>query len=717
MQSKELAFELIGTVADATLTGAAEQKYDISKKQGAEVSFFQSRAIIHQFNEFCVKDVRDDNLDNNCPSRSQNKMTSGISDEDGSIMLKLMVVVSVDTVTVMDIKFINVHEDNSAAKNMKTDSSSKKSDYYMEKEASDVICISYNHPQRGLRRSLPGTEHESMNKKGLQLYAIFFASVWCIKGNSCKFLHEKDGVGCTSQVAKEDWATSGDFIDCKGAEVSFFQSRAIIHQFNEFCVKDVRDDNLDNNCPSRSQNKMTSGISDEDGSIMLKLMVVVSVDTVTVMDIKFINVHEDNSAAKNMKTDSSSKKSDYYMEKEASDVICISYNHPQRGLRRSLPGTEHESMNKKGLQLYAIFFASVWCIKGNSCKFLHEKDGVGCTSQVAKEDWATSGDFIDCKRSLIRTCGGEIHGLAQFRNDDNLLASKNSSKEHFQDLIISLVDHLQHPMSIRISTTPILLEKGPGIRLTYVSPPFGAEHGYNVKKSLNSSDPGYEGMLGKSWHEYCGYFNGMAPPNPTTVDEEGQTDISSNTRKVDKGEDIKESKAEKIFHTALVDFVKQLLKTIWKEGHSSRDAHKMIVKKAAEKVINALQPHHVPIDRVDKGSSFGIQAKALEGYGGLCKIINPGPSISVGLQFCTQISAHGSNLNVWWAYLKLLCKKFSKIIGVQSSQLNHLGVLHRQQQQCKIDEDGFQKSALGSEQPNIVTNSSNAAACKPPVVS
>lgn len=53
-------------------------------------------------------------------------------------MLKLMVVVSVDTVTVMDIKFINVHEDNSAAKNMKTDSSSKKYDYYMEKEASDV---------------------------------------------------------------------------------------------------------------------------------------------------------------------------------------------------------------------------------------------------------------------------------------------------------------------------------------------------------------------------------------------------------------------------------------------------------------------------------------------------------------------------------------------------------------------------------------------------
>ncbi|CAL9117354.1 unnamed protein product, partial [Musa textilis] len=264
-------------------------------------------------------------------------------------------------------------------------------------------------------------------------------------------------------------------------------------------------------------------------------------------------------------------------------------------------------------------------------------------------------------------------------------------------------------MSIRISTTPVLLEKG----LTCVSLPFRAEHGdtHGTSNSLNSSDPEYEGMLGKSQHEYCGYFNGMTPPNPTTVDEEGQTDLSSNTRKVDKEEDIKEPKAVKICHTALVDFLKELLKTISKEGHSSRDAHKMIVKKAAEKVLNALQPHQVPIDRVDKGSSFGIQAKALQGYGGLCKIINPGPSISVGLQFCTQVSAHGSNLNVWWAYLKLLRKKFSKIIGVQSSQLNHLGVLRRQQQQCKIDEDGFQKSAPGSNQ--TVTNSSNAA-CKSP---
>ncbi|URE08380.1 hypothetical protein MUK42_28638 [Musa troglodytarum] len=280
---------------------------------------------------------------------------------------------------------------------------------------------------------------------------------------------------------------------------------------------DVRDDNLDNNCPS-SQNKMTSGISDEDGSIMLKLMVVVSVDTVTVMDIKFVNVHEDNSAAKNIKTDSGSKKSDDYMEKEASDVShqkCSSPENlnPQRGPRSSLPGSEHDSVNKKGRQL---------------------DKGLTCVSLP------------------FRAEHGDTHGTS---------------------------------------------------------------NGIMSRESLNSSDPEYEGMLGKSQHEYCGYFNGMTPPNPTTVDEEGQTDLSSNTRKVDKEEDIKEPKAVKICHTALVDFLKELLKTISKEGHSSRDAHKMIVKKAAEKVLNALQPHQVPIDRVDKGSSFGIQAKALQGYG------------------------------------------------------------------------------------------------------
>ncbi|KAK3015885.1 hypothetical protein RJ639_005712 [Escallonia herrerae] len=56
----------------------------------------------------------------------------------------------------------------------------------------------------------------------------------------------------------------------------------------------------------------------------------------------------------------------------------------------------------------------------------------------------------------------------------------------------------------------------------------------------------------------------------------------------------KESKAMKHFRTALIDFVKELVKPSWREGHLSKDAHKVIVKKAVEKVLRALPTHQIP---------------------------------------------------------------------------------------------------------------------------
>ena len=56
----------------------------------------------------------------------------------------------------------------------------------------------------------------------------------------------------------------------------------------------------------------------------------------------------------------------------------------------------------------------------------------------------------------------------------------------------------------------------------------------------------------------------------------------------------KESKALRYFRAALVDFVKELVKPFWREGQLSRDAHKIIVKKAVDKVLSTLQPHQIP---------------------------------------------------------------------------------------------------------------------------
>ncbi|KAL3643454.1 hsp70 nucleotide exchange factor fes1 [Castilleja foliolosa] len=55
-----------------------------------------------------------------------------------------------------------------------------------------------------------------------------------------------------------------------------------------------------------------------------------------------------------------------------------------------------------------------------------------------------------------------------------------------------------------------------------------------------------------------------------------------------------ELKSLKYFQLELIEFVKELLKPTWHEGLLSRDAHKMIVKKAVDKVISTIQPHQIP---------------------------------------------------------------------------------------------------------------------------
>lgn len=55
-----------------------------------------------------------------------------------------------------------------------------------------------------------------------------------------------------------------------------------------------------------------------------------------------------------------------------------------------------------------------------------------------------------------------------------------------------------------------------------------------------------------------------------------------------------ESKAFKYFQSALIESVKELVKPSWREGFLSKDAHKLIVKKAVDKVRRTLPIHQIP---------------------------------------------------------------------------------------------------------------------------
>ncbi|CAN4091980.1 unnamed protein product [Withania somnifera] len=56
----------------------------------------------------------------------------------------------------------------------------------------------------------------------------------------------------------------------------------------------------------------------------------------------------------------------------------------------------------------------------------------------------------------------------------------------------------------------------------------------------------------------------------------------------------KESRVLKHFHGALVEYIKELLRPTWTEGLMSKDSYKMIVKKTVDKVVNSLHPNQIP---------------------------------------------------------------------------------------------------------------------------
>ncbi|KAI9197818.1 hypothetical protein LWI28_005180 [Acer negundo] len=85
-----------------------------------------------------------------------------------------------------------------------------------------------------------------------------------------------------------------------------------------------------------------------------------------------------------------------------------------------------------------------------------------------------------------------------------------------------------------------------------------------------------------------------------------------------EGDVCKESKPMRHLRADLVDLVKELLKPAWSEGHLSKDVYKTIVKKAVDKVLSTLQPHQIPTTiesaRQYLSSSQPKIAKLVEGY-------------------------------------------------------------------------------------------------------
>ncbi|XP_054777117.1 protein FRIGIDA-ESSENTIAL 1-like isoform X2 [Prosopis cineraria] len=88
------------------------------------------------------------------------------------------------------------------------------------------------------------------------------------------------------------------------------------------------------------------------------------------------------------------------------------------------------------------------------------------------------------------------------------------------------------------------------------------------------------------------------------VDRDKKNSEMDNNFQKDDGVQIE--MALRNFRFALADHVKKILRPLWHEGHLSKDAHIVIVKKSVDKIVGSLQPQQIPPneDSVKKYISF-----------------------------------------------------------------------------------------------------------------
>ncbi|CAI9760184.1 unnamed protein product [Fraxinus pennsylvanica] len=187
------------------------------------------------------------------------------------------------------------------------------------------------------------------------------------------------------------------------------------------------------------------------------------------------------------------------------------------------------------------FHAKGWCIKGNTCRFLHIKEGAvdastGHLTRTSFDDWEPSVPFRPSHFITQKLLSqANLHDPVR----DSIEPTKvrdGVSKISGGDVLHSTGDI--DPKAIVLSSSRDSGKQGESIRMT-------------------------EPDLGKvsQKNEHSGYLQ-------------------------------KESKEMKHFRAVLVEHVKDLVKPTWLEGLLSKDAHKLIVKKAVDKILSSFQPPH-----------------------------------------------------------------------------------------------------------------------------
>ncbi|OAY84989.1 Protein FRIGIDA-ESSENTIAL 1, partial [Ananas comosus] len=512
---------------------------------------------------------------------------------------------------------------------------------------------SLNSPRRRRRSSSPGTPLENSTKKPAVI-CDFFARGWCIKGNSCTFLHQKELVITDSQSPKdvggpysaqaERSKLSTD--STEGAERSKLPTGSAKEEETPKLSASFE--------PRDSLNAETSSEIDHQRALVLAY----GGENHTLPHLSGEHhLHASKTVEEGFiaQDDSQSNRTSTFPRNQLGrpQMIREEYQQPF-GIKRTYLGyiNPHASgwgkeplgfSNQQGH--YSIYdsrssYSSSKLLnptidyslnpltgspssnRGSTPSSLEHINGGGKYDSWSASLPRSSSPFFSrsevessTHQKILREKRAEIQGNAwensvPFRSSFCSLHLGKPAPQNQYDPFVDSLDPLKggnisdntglsgnptHGSNAQKATT-VSGNPGHGFNAQKVSTDLSGNpnHGSNAQKATNALPPPHEELLdNKSSLELGGGHKSNPKDRKEKVSHvnEGANAKEANCdiKQVEKAKSDKESKALKVFRSALVDCVKELVKPFWREGRLSKDSHNTIVKKAVEKVLGAIQ--------------------------------------------------------------------------------------------------------------------------------
>ncbi|KAK6124393.1 hypothetical protein DH2020_041886 [Rehmannia glutinosa] len=411
-------------------------------------------------------------------------------------------------------------------------------------------------PQVRFRDPSSNAEFDGENKK-MRITCEFHAKGWCIKGNSCRFLHIKDGSDAVvkkSEVLERQASSSA----CVLPQQSEAEKLSFGHNLDNYrypVVPLVKGNLIERNT-THNGNFPSCSVTSHDNHHITRIS-------------PFGTTLEEMTSKKN-------------------DIVCsdprsadLPYSHFRQPLSFGSSSWNTDALGTQNLlQSSLVRHASV------SSSLRQSIPPVPCSES---ENLSRNHIFRDipADKSKTKLSSDSWEPSVPFR-PSHAITRKLLLKENLYDPVRDCVEQTDAKNGrIKFSHS----DQGSSVKNVNVPSNSSQEEeklldlvhdGDIVKDNILSSSCDNKLKFDKQRHKAVLKVDGSGKNEETDVDFKRDGHMQN------------ESKALKYFQSALIEFVKELVKPTWHEGWLSKDAHKVIVKKTVDKVLSTVLPHQIP---------------------------------------------------------------------------------------------------------------------------